>query len=113
MKNYLALAALSLLAGCAEAERSDMANEGFFDIMDAPATGTADYDYKISIRTITLVSYNLHSQQGRLELTKDTLGGRCPSPTVVREQIIHVSTTAFGIPIDKVITEVKCHPVTT
>jgi hypothetical protein len=56
-----------------------MANEGFFDIVDAPAPGTADYDYKVSIRTITLVSYNLHSPAGRLSLTKDTLGSRCPA----------------------------------
>jgi hypothetical protein len=41
MKTYLALAALSLLAGCTGMERAALNSSGDFEIVDAPAPGTA------------------------------------------------------------------------
>jgi hypothetical protein len=57
------------------------------------------------------MAYDLGTPQGRLELTRDTLGSRCPDPTIVNEQKIHLFTGLVSV--DKYITEIKCHPVTT
>jgi hypothetical protein len=70
-----------------------MANEGFFDIGDAPAPGTADYDYKVSIRTITPRELQPPLAGGPPVAHKGHPGLALPSPTIVREQVIGLRDT--------------------
>jgi hypothetical protein len=110
MKNYLALAALSLLAGCATYDREGYTQNGNFAIVDIAAPGTQQpYDYKLSFRSGAGMIYNTNTPQGRLEFARDELGKSCPDPTIVSEQKVHIRDALFSS-IDQYITEIKCHP---
>ena len=107
MKNYLALAALSLLAGCAAYDREGYTQNGNFAIVDIAAPGTQQP--KLSLRSGAGMIYNTNTPQGRVEFARDELGKSCPDPTIVSEQKAHIRDALFSS-IDQYITEIKCHP---
>lgn len=87
-----------------------LTNEGDFDILDAAAPGTEPSDYKLSFRGKANVSYGLSSPVGRLKSAKHALGLLCPDPMIVKGQKIHLWTRLVSV--DKYLTEVKWHPLT-
>ena len=66
-KGYRPLIAFLALSACVQTDRSYMAANGDFDILESLPPGTDAYDYRISVRTMTYPSYTHRVAHG-LEL---------------------------------------------
>ena len=43
------------------------------------------------------INHNLATPTGRLEFARDALGSRCPDPTIVKEQKVHLWTGPVSV----------------
>jgi hypothetical protein len=72
--------------------------------------GSAIAVYRLGVERLSQVNidYDLATPAGRLEFAKDALGSRCPDPTIVKEQKVHLWTGLVSV--DKYTADIKCHP---